>query len=299
MSFKLFSVFAIAVVACQLPAAFAASPAIGVVQADGSFFVDEAQVVGTGTLFEGTVVEAASASPQLHVDQGIQFALAAHSRSKVFGDRIVLEQGAGQIERMEESFRVAPAQRDSVARISLHENNAVQVAALRGEFRVTNADGVLLAAVPAGRALEFSPQAAGAAAAAAVTGCLQQANGAYYIVDETTGVTMEVRGEGLAGEAGNRVTVTGAPVPSANPRPGMSGVVQAGRIGRLSEGCGTRPAAAAPGRPGMSGTSGGAPAAGMSGATKAVIAGVAVAAAGTGVAIGLTRGDDEPKTISK
>src|SRR5256885_1496834 len=77
-----------------LPAAIG----IGMVEAEGTFQVDHARVVGNATLFDGAVVETGRASGDLRLNTGARMQLASESRGRVFQDRLVLERGAGQLQ---------------------------------------------------------------------------------------------------------------------------------------------------------------------------------------------------------
>ena len=256
----------------------------------GVFVVDEAQVTGNSTLFEGTTVETNGTASQLRLNDGVRMRLASSSKGTVYRDRLVLEQGAGQMENSSNygieamGLMVIADGSESAARVELKDQNLVHVAALRGNFRITNADGFMLASLSAGKALEFDPVRAGASAPSNMSGCLREQDGHYLLTDETAGVTVELRGSGLASKAGNRIGITGVVVPSVEAASGATQVIQVSSLNQISTGCASAAAA---------------PAGGMSGKKKSVIAGVVVAAAASGAAVGLTRGEDTPTTISR
>ena len=322
----------------QLSVGMAASPAIGVATAKGSFRVDDARVVGNSTLFEGVTVETDAASSNLLLNDGAQVRLASSSRGTVYRNRLVLEAGIGQLEnagdyRIEAiGLYVASDGADSAARVELKEENLVQVAALRGSLRVMNAGGVMLAVVPAGRALEFDPEQAGAPASSSLSGCLKVQNGRYLLTDEatgvtvelvgsdlaasrligclkaqdghylltdeTTGVTVELVGRDLAEEEGNRVEIVGGLLAGARSETAASQMVRVDTVKRISTQC--RSEAAGAGAAGAGTAAAGAAAAGSTVgiSSTAIVAGVIVAGAGTGVAIGMIGGEDT-ETISR
>ncbi|MCW5983266.1 MAG: hypothetical protein KIT09_34565 [Bryobacteraceae bacterium] len=224
--------------------------------------------------------------------------LASGSKGTVYRGRLILEKGIGQMEYGKpftieaNGFRVFSEDRNASARVAVKDANLIQVAALRGNVRVATANGLMLAAVPAGTALEFDGDKAGASAPTAITGCLSQHDDHYLLTDETAKLTVELQGEGLKNEVGHRVAVTGVVVPAAKAAAGAAQTIQVSTVKRISGRCSSDPAAAA------AGGAGAATAAGMAGSTKAIIAGVVVAAAGTGAAVGLTRSSDED-TISR
>lgn len=284
------------VLVAQLSIVWAASPAIGVALTQGSLRVDDARVIGNGTLFEGTTVETGDTSSQLRLNDGVQMRLASGSRGRVFRDRMILDRGASQVENAgrflieAKGLHIVVEGPNAAGRVAVKDENLVQVAALRGQFRVLTANGVTLAALAAGKALEFDAQQAGASAPWSMSGCVLERDGRYLLQDQTTGVTVELRGAGLASSAGRTVAVTGVVVPSAQPAQGASQVIQVSTVKQLEDRC-TNPAPA--------GTFPASTSAGISGTKKAVIAGVVVAAAGAGAGIGLTRGGGEPETISR
>jgi hypothetical protein len=290
--------------ASQVSIGMAASPAIGVALANGSFRIDDAQVWGNGTLFEGTTVETGKSYSQLQLQGGIRMQLASNSRGTVYKDRLVLEKGTGQLEnasdfRIEAGvLRIISDGRNVAARVELKGDDRIQVAALQGNLRVATASGLTLAALEAGKALEFEPQGAGASAPSTLTGCLAKHGDYYVLTDETAGVTVELKGPGLDKEAGHRVTVTGATAPSATPEAGASQVVQVSSLKQISGGCPSLAAGAGETAGPSSAPAGAAGGAGMAAGTKAVIAGVIIAAAATGAAIGLTAGEEQ-QTISR
>lgn len=284
--------FALAV----LSVCWAASPAIGVAITQGSLRVDEARVIGNGTLFEGTTVETGESSSQLRLTNGVEMRLASSSRGRVFRDRLILERGASQLEGGDrfvieaKGLQILAEGPDAAGRVAVTDDYTIQVAALRGHFRVLTADGVTVAAMPAGKALAFDAAQAGAAAPWSMTGCLIEQNGRYLLRDETTGVTVEVRGAGLATSVGHQVAITGVVVPGVQPAEGAGQTIQVSTVRQTGEGCSNPPGGARPSQRGAR------PAA--TGKKKAVIAGVVVAAAGAGAGIGLTRPKEAP-TISR
>lgn len=266
----------------------AAAPAIGMVSARGSFLVDDARVSGNATLFEGTVVETDRVPSELQWLDGPRTILDADSRGRVYRDRLVLERGQGQVFgagafRIEAaSLRVSAVQPGAAALVALNAPHRLQVSALRGSVRVTNSEGILLANIAPGRALELEAQAAGAAAPSRLTGTLLKRNDHFLLTDEVIGVTFELRGDNLDSAIGRRVELTGTLDPSAQP---VAGAAQTLRVAALK--------VLAPGVAGAGVRTG------MSGATKAIVAGVVAAGATAGTAIGLTRGEDNKAPISK
>jgi len=285
----------LAFLAGALVIGFAAPGVIGVATAEGGFRMDNAPVQGRATLLEGAVVETSSAPSVVRLQGGQRMQLGAASRGRVYSEHLVLEKGNGLLEgaaryRIEaKDLHVVLDSSNARARVAVREPGQITVAALRGPVHVTTADGTLLARLDPGMALDFAPQGADAAAAPiTVSGCLALNPRNHFILnDETANVSFEVNGPDLARFAGQRVSIT-ATILRATQAGETLQVIKVMQITPLS---GTCPA------PGAAAQSG-ARAAGMSGTTKAVIAGVVIAAAIGGTAVGLT-GDENKSTISR
>ncbi|MBI4907343.1 MAG: hypothetical protein HY820_27205 [Acidobacteria bacterium] len=271
------------VLVAQLSIGFAASPAIGVAVTRGSFQLDTAGVSGTGTIFDGSMVETGKASSELKLQSGVNMVLGSGTRGQIYRDHLLLEKGTGQLTNganyriKARSLQIEPVSEGAAKVTVSREGNRVLVAALGGGVRVRTTRGVLVADVPAGRALSFEPQEAGASAPTELTGVVVKKNGHYYLTDETAGVTVELQGQGLDKEVGKKVKVVGIVDPSGSPGNGASQVVRVTQLSQIS-GAGAGAAASA----------------GMAAGTKAVIAGVVVAGAATGTAVGLTRDEKAP-----
>lgn len=262
----------------------ASAPAIGVAMARGSFRLDNATVSRNGTLFDGTLIETAQVPSELQLQGGARIELAPGSRGTIYRDRLVLERGQGQLAGT--TYRIEAnkirVDADSSALVALDATNRVVVAALGGPVRVTNSEGVLLANIRQGKALEFEPQA-GAAPPTQVTGILEKRDGHFLLTDETTGVTVELQGPGLERNVGKRVEIAGSTVIGAQAATGARQVIRVSTVTVLA----------------AAGTAAAAGAAGVAVATKAIIAGVIIAGASTGVAVGVTRAEEKPETVSR
>jgi hypothetical protein len=298
--------------------------AIGVARTTGTLRIDNQMVVSNATVFDGSMLETASASSDLDLAGGVRLRIGASSRARVFGDRLVLEKGLGELARggayrVEAlGLRVAPETSDSSGRVALVDSGKVQALALEGSLRVSTADGTVVAFLAPGRALEFQPQAVtGAEVPFEMTGCLQRREGRFVLRDPLTGVVEEVRGERLEGEVGRMLEVTATAVPGAKPVTGALEVIQIRRMRRVSGTClDTEPAAAkpaaetakptaepaagqtAPARPAAAPSQ--APTVSKGGGSKAVIGGVIVGGAAAGAVIyWKTQQKDETGTISR
>ena len=182
--------------------ACAAAPPIGMVTASGHFTLQGSQVWGNATLFDGAVVETGPASSQLALRSGVKVQLGPGSRAQVFSDRLLLERGAGQVS----GLLIRGQQPDARVRIGLGPR--IEVAALAGVARVIGAADVTLASIPAGRSMLFAPQA-GQGASFTRAGCLLYKDNHFILQDDNTQEVVELNGQDLAANVGNRIEVTG------------------------------------------------------------------------------------------
>jgi len=199
----------------------AAPPAIGIITASGHFKLERSEVWGNSTLFDGARIETSVASSDVALRNGVRLQLGASSRAQVWENRLALERGIGQaagpssFELDAAGLKIRAANGTARFRVALadHSGLRVEVAALSGEARVTNAAGLLLASVPAGRSMSFSPQA-GSGGAATRTGCLLYKEGHFIIQDDETQEVAELNGRDqvardLSSNTGNRVEAAG------------------------------------------------------------------------------------------
>jgi hypothetical protein len=264
----------------------ASGPAIGIATAQGSFLVDHARISGNSTLFEGATVETEEASSRLQLTHGPRVELAAASRAIVHDRRLMLEKGGTEVagatdyEVEARTLRIRPADRRSVARVRLDGDRVVLVAAAGGPVRVYNRIGLLVANVKPEMALRFEPQAA-PENSFKMAGCLLRKQGKFVLADETGSQVVELQGMDFAPQLGNRVQVSGTALPGVTPVEGASQAIQVQTIEQVAPGgClgianqigAETPTVAAPGP--VEKTS----------HTGAIIAGVAVAGAGGGIA---------------
>lgn len=295
------SVLALAM-SLHLGLGMAASPAIGTIVTKGAFRVDNTTVSGNATLFEGSLLETAGAASSVQLNSGARVSLAADSRGRLFGDRLVLEKGGSNLENST-GFRlvalgltIQPDRSASTGSVIFDGTRRVRVSAVTGSLRVLNTSGQLVANLAPGVALAFEPQQ-GPSNVSRVSGCLENKSGHYLVTDEVTKVRVEVAGTGVEQEAGNQVEVTGASDPTATPASSASQLVRVREIRRIAKGCGNaKPVAVAAGKGGAtaaSGASGG----GIAVTTVAIVGGVAAAAVVGGLAA--TNQKDTPSPASR
>lgn len=272
-----------------LLAAAAAPASIGTVKSTGAYRVNGSAVPGNNTLFEGDVVETATARSVVNLG-ATQITLLPSSRAHIFHDRTILEKGSGLLTGAPDhaveaaSLRIVPVERSSVVQVEISSPNHVSVAARQGSAEVRNSSGVLLASLRTGLALAFEPQG-GASAAVKTTGTVTTESGRYYVTDASTNVKVELQGQNLSQFVGKMVTVEGASIPGAAAAGGASQVVQVVHIATVHP----------PSPTGAPSGGGG----GLShGATIAIIGGVAVAGTLIGLgAAGTFSGSDHPTSV--
>jgi hypothetical protein len=135
------------------------------------------------------------------------------------------------------TLRISPADTHTIAQVLTQDSNHVSISAVQGLVDVRNGAGVLVATVRPGLALAFSTQAGGAATATKMSGCLGMKNGHYLLIDDTTGVTVELQGSEVAKNNGHQVEITGSMIPGATPPAGASQVVQVVTINSVGARC--------------------------------------------------------------
>ena len=201
------------------PSSFAAtsaaakSPAIGVVTASGHFILDRSEVWGNATLFDGGKIETGAASSEAALRNGVKIQLASASSATVGENQLTLIKGTGQVAATEDyqvsagGLAIRSIGGASRLRVAWLAGGAVEVTALSGAARVASRTGLVLAAIPAGRRMNFALQAA--AGVVTRTGCLLSKDGRFLLQDQSTQEVLEIRGNDLGTQVGNRVTITG------------------------------------------------------------------------------------------
>ena len=293
----------------------AKSPAIGVVTASGHFILDRSEVWGNATLFDGGKIETGAASSEAALRNGVKIQLASASSATVGESQLTLTKGAGQISATEDyqvnagGLAVRSATGASRVRVAWLAGGTVEVTALSGAARVANRTGLVLASIPAGRRMDFALQAA--TGAVTRTGCLLYKDSKFLLQDQNTQEVLEIRGDNLAAQVGNRVTINGTASALRSELAAASGIVNANTV-TLQETGGCLSVAAAldaqtevtntaaattPNQPAVAPAKAPAPApkAGMStGAKVAIIAVVGGGGAGAAIALAGKKGSTSP-----
>ena len=212
----------------------AKSPAIGVVTASGHFILDRSEVWGNATLFDGGKIETGAASSEAALRNGVKIQLASASSATVGENQLTLTKGTGQISATEDyqvsagGLAIRSATGASRVRVAWLAGGTVEVTTLSGAARVANRTGLVLASIPAGRRMDFALQAA--TGAVTRTGCLLYKDGRFLLQDQNTQEVLEIRGDNLAPQVGNRVTISGIASALRPALTAASGIVNASTV---------------------------------------------------------------------
>lgn len=290
---------------------------IGTITSNGRFDLEGATVWNQGTLLEGAHVATGSAASRLKLQNGADLRIGASSKVRVYGDRLLLETGIAE-GTLSKSYSMAAAPmgitvtgKDAQAQVRVSEKGGVLVASLRGSLEIHGSQGLLLARLAEGNALELSPalQASGATAQMRLTGVVQQNGGTFTLTDEVTRVSVELRGQDVARFVGQRVTTTGQIAGAGTtPATGSQYVVNVVTMNQVGAAAGAAGAGAGAAGAGAGAAGAGAAAAGAGAAaaaaglsigtltTVAMVSGIAVAGAiAAGIAVS---GDSAKATVS-
>jgi hypothetical protein len=227
------------------PALWGGGPDFATVTTDGEFRLDQSTVRGTATLLDsskGNVVETLSVPSRVQMRDGARIDLAPGTRARIYGNRLVLEKGSGELTMPKafsveaRSLRISPHESGARASIALHQTKEVRVAALAGHFRVHTAAGILVSNVETGMKVAFEPQVAGQAAPSSLVGCLLKKDNRWILYDLTARITVELRGTGFEPEWGNRVQVNGTARAAAQPAGGTVQVLDVSSVIHIDTG---------------------------------------------------------------
>ena len=270
-------------------AVLATAASVGIVSSTGDFRVDGSSIRGNSTVFEGSIIETASARSNVQLGN-VQITLLPDSRLKAYKDYAVLEKGWGIVRQgtvEAASFRIAPA-KGSSAIVQMTAPKNVNVVA-QGDAQVQTAQGVLVASLRSGMGMAFSAQAPGGAPAAqqmTLAGKVDFANGKCMLSQASEPPTSyELVGwADCSTVAGKYVTVQGTL------QAGRTGVVQvnANSVKGIKEADAKKIAAAGTGAAAATIAGSIAGSAGLStGAIAAIVGGAAAAGLGGAAAAGV------------
>lgn len=268
-------------VVCGILVAVSASPPIvGVARSPGTFRINDASVPGIATLLDGASIATIRSASDVNLTYGGRLMLASASAAGVYQDRLILDRGAAELNSSASyrvdarDLRIQGADAAARIRVAVDASDRVQVAALAGSAEVRNSQGLPVARVLAGTALQVRQTGE---SKTTLTGQVFEQNGKYFLTDDTNKVTVELRGPAVKSKVGKRVKVIGLLLAGETPAGGASQVINVTQLTVL---------AAAGG-------------AGISTATVAVLGGAAATAGTIGglYAAGAIGGGDE--TVSR
>jgi hypothetical protein len=197
----------------------ASPPVIGVARSRGAFMINNASVPGTATILDGTSVRTMALSSDVRLKTGERLTLGSGSAATIYQDRLVLQSGIAEVDRVSAyhveagDLRIGASNSGASVRVAVSGSQQVQVAAMAGTAEVRNAKGVLVARIPPGMALQL--QTTGGNSSTELTGVITSEHGKYFLTDETTKVKVELRGNNLKELVGKRARVKGSTVPAA------------------------------------------------------------------------------------
>jgi hypothetical protein len=226
---------AIALLTCGCLVSVAASPtSVGFVVTNGQVEVDGSVVHGNSTLFQGSLIQAGSATSDLMFPGGSNLLLQPDSAVKVYREYALLQRGAviqrGSHELIADGLRIYSLSPQGAIVVGMKDKSHLEVAAQGGAAEVRTAAGVLLARLETGKAMGFTVQDSPQAPTASATTSGQAAPepgtqltlhgivrkdhagryGHYLLTDIATKVTYELQGPGLDELVGAQVEVIGS-----------------------------------------------------------------------------------------
>jgi hypothetical protein len=150
----------LAVAAVTLACVLAASPAIGVASAVGTFMVNSSEVEGNANLFDGSRIRTDKASSKVYLMSGAALVLGVESAGTIYRDHFTLNQGATKVDNLTgysihaDRYDIRQGKPSSQAIVRLNQG-AVEIAALSGSLNVFDNNGALLTRIGAGTASAF------------------------------------------------------------------------------------------------------------------------------------------------
>jgi len=234
--------------------AMAASPSIGSVTSRGELKIDNYAVIGSGTVFDGSVVETGQSAlsiADLRLGNGAVISLSVDSRGTLHRDRFELQRGqaelssTGSFQVEANGLIVAPHQAHSTGLVSIEPGNSVNIVAKTGDLDVKDAAGRTVATVHPGHPLAFSPLDGRPSNSITATGVVSSENGRFYLTTSETDVKYELKGDNLQSFDGSTVTASGTLDSSAGAAAGTAGLILANSIATNGSGSFTFPAQSA------------------------------------------------------
>lgn len=218
--------------------ALAVTSSIGSVTTRGETRIDNQLVAGSGTVFNGAVVEtgqSVASAADLRLKNNVEITLLRDSRGTLYRDHFVLQRGTAQLGSTD-SFTVqandvvvVEAEAHSSGIVSIDPAKSVMVEAKNGMLEIRNPSGDSIALVRPGHPLTFSSLTNRSPAEFSATGTVTSENGAYYLNSTETGMKYEVMGDNLQNFDGTLVVASGV-LETTKPAAGVAGLLQVSNI---------------------------------------------------------------------
>jgi hypothetical protein len=252
MLIRLHSAIALFTSGCLVCVAAAPSN-VGFVVTNGEVRVDGSAVRGNSTLFQGSLVQADTATSDLIFPGGSNLLLQPDSAVRVYREYAVLQSGTaiqrGSHGLVADGLRFFSLSPQGSILVGMKDASHLEVTARGGPADVRNTAGTLVAHLEPGRAFTFSLQDAQQAPAAPVFGIGSQAQqitvrgflrkdhagryGHYLLTDVTSKTTLELQGPGLEDLVGAAVEATGT-IYDTQPAEGASKVLSVADVHQVT-----------------------------------------------------------------
>jgi hypothetical protein len=214
------------------------SPSIGSVTARGETKIDNQQVQGSGTVFDGSVVETGqsiSSGADLRLANNVELTLLRDSRGTLSRDQFKLERGTAQLGSTD-SFRiqasgmvVVPTEAHSSGSVFIDPAKSVTVDTKNGTLEIRNSAGAVVALVRPGHPLTFSSLPGKSPSEFSAEGTVSAENGRYYLNSAETCTKYEVKGDNLQSYNGSSVIASGV-LETGAPAAGIAGLLLASSV---------------------------------------------------------------------
>jgi hypothetical protein len=148
------------VAAVTIAYVIAASPAIGVASAVGTFMLNSSEVEGNANLFDGSRIRTDKASSKVYLMSGAALVLGVNSAGTIYRDHFTLNQGATKVDNLTgysihaDKYDIRQGKPSSQAIVRI-DQGAVEIAALSGSLNIFDEKGALLTRIGAGTASAF------------------------------------------------------------------------------------------------------------------------------------------------
>ena len=203
-----------------LAAGLRAAAPLGALTTVASVRVDNYQTRGAATVIDGSTVETQAYPAEIDLAEGVRIHLYADTRARVYARCLLVEQGGAQLRSaggysiVSTSMHVIPTSQSAVIRVQ-DSSDAVRVGVVAGTAELRQTNGLLVASLNAGGAVNLDrPPDAAAGGPTELTGTLSQKDGRFLLLDDGSGKTVELNGEGLDKAVGRCISVLGSRDPA-------------------------------------------------------------------------------------